>query len=101
MVLSENEEMDKYWSYYNSDCRLGGIFINSLYVPFQIISIIDPVENSNQRIVNIVYMIVSFINFTILALSFRKEYGIKFSYYAIVITLIRITFPVMDFENVD
>ena len=61
----------------------------------------DPVDDSNQRIVNIVYMIISFINFAIIALSYRKEYGLKFSYYAIIITLIRIPLPVFDFEKLD
>ena len=93
--------MDKYWFFYNSDCRLGAIFMNSLQLPFELISIFNPYENSNERSVNIVYLILSFINLAILALSFRKEYGVKFSYYAIIITLIRLPTPLLDFEDID
>ena len=91
--------MDRYWVYYNSDCRLGAIMINSFHFPFELKCIKYPMENSNQRIVNIVYLIISLICYAILALSYKKDYGVKFSYYAVVIIILKGTVPLLDFEN--
>ena len=98
--FTENEEMDKYWFSYNSDCRLGAIIINTLRFIFELKSIIYPIEGSNEREVNFVYLVITFVIFAILALSFKKEYGVKFSYFSIILILIRIPFPLLDFENV-
>ena len=91
--------MDRYWVHYNSDCRLGAIMINCLHLPFELKNIKYPMEDSNQRIVNIGYMIITLINFAILVLSFKKEYGVKFSYYAVVLIILRNSFPLLDIEN--
>ena len=49
--------------------------------------------------VNLVYMIFTMTAYFIFLLSFRKDYGVKFSYYAIIILIIRQTARLLDFEN--
>ena len=44
-------------------------------------------------------MILSFIIFTIIALSYKSNYGVRFSYYALIITLFRAAFRLLDFEK--
>ena len=91
--------MDRYWVYYNSDCRLGAIMVSCLHLPFELKRIIYPMENTNQRNVNIVYLILTLICYAILVFSYKKEYGVKFSYYSVVLIILKTALPLLDFEN--
>ena len=44
-------------------------------------------------------MILTFVINVILALSFRKDFGVSFSYYSIILLQVRQTFRLLDFEN--
>ena len=48
---------------------------------------------------NIIYTIISLVSYVILALSFKKEYGESFSYYSIIIILLRQAFRFLDLED--
>ena len=95
----QKAEIDKYWNSCNSDCRMFAIIVNSSNMIFQLKAIFAPIEGSNQLIMNIIYTIVSLISYIILALSFRKEYGVSFSYYSIIIILLRQAFRFLDLED--
>ena len=44
-------------------------------------------------------MFLCIIAYIIFAMSFKEKYGVKFSYYGIVIVLIRTSIRLQDFEN--
>lgn len=90
--------MDKYWYQLNSFGRKGTIVVNVVLLGFQIFNSFDP-KQSYRKNVNIVFYLVSIINFVIIALSYKKSYGVKFSYYATIIMLIRLAFRWLDVEN--
>ena len=96
-LIYEKDEIDKYWYNCNSDCRKGFIILILVHFCFDIETIINPIEN--ERIINVIYLVIECISFAIIALSFKKEYGVKLSYISIIITLIRIPLRWLDFEN--
>ena len=58
-----------------------------------------PIENSKQVTYNIFYMILTFIVFIVIGLSYKQNYGVRFSYYALIITLLRASFRLLDLEQ--
>ena len=72
---------------------------NIFFLVIQLKQVVFPDENSNQQRINIAYTVITFLIFINLALSFRKEYGIKFSYLSIIALLIRVPIRLLDFEN--
>ena len=55
--LIKEDNVDIYWQNCNSDCRLISILFHTSNFLFQLKGIFDPLENSNQQVVNIVYMV--------------------------------------------
>ena len=58
-----------------------------------------PKENSYQFQYNIFYMVLSIIVYVIISFSYKKDYGVRFSYYALIIILFRLAFRLLDFEK--
>ena len=46
-----------------------------------------------------VKMVITFIIYAIFAISFKKNYGVKYSYYSLIILIIRAEVRLLDFEN--
>ena len=88
--------MDKLWYSCNSFGRLGTLILNIGLLAFQIKV---QIEGKIKSQVNTLYMAISFINFLIIALSFKKTYGVKFSYYATILSLLRLALRWLDLEN--
>ena len=63
-------------------------------------NILSPYENSNQRIVNIVLASISILNYLLIYLSFKKNYGIVYSYSVNVYFHWRFSILMLDIENV-
>ena len=83
----------------NFECLKITMIGNISNLMIQIYSIYDPVKGSNQRLVNIVYSVFTIIAFIILGLSLRKSYGVKYSYGATIIIILRQSFRLLDFED--
>ena len=57
-------------------------------------------ENSNQRVVNCYYMVITIFIYFIMALSLKNKFGgAKISFYGIILLILRIGIRVIDFEN--
>ena len=101
-VVSTDEEgknINKYWDNCNSDCRKIALAWNVCNCLFQLNGIINPIEGSDQLIVNILYTLLSLIIFVIIYLSYKEKYGIKFCYHSLILIIFRNIFRLLDFEN--
>ena len=101
-VVSEDEEgenVNKYWDNCNSDCRKTALTLNVANLLYQIQNIINPKEDSDQVVINIIYTLISLIIFVIIYLSNKEKYGIKFSYYSLILIILRNVIRLLDFEN--
>lgn len=98
---NEKEQIEKYWRNCNSDCRACAITFNIFHFVIQITKLVPPTTDQNkiEKMVNIGYMCVTVLNMALLLLSFRKRFGLGLSWYPIIITLFRMPFRWLDFEN--
>ena len=96
---SEHDEVEEYWLSCNKDCRTIGIVINSVNFLFQLVGIAKPIEGSNQRKINSIYMIWTIFIYVVLGLSFRKDYGVKYSYVTNILLILRQGILILDFED--
>ena len=96
-------EIDKYWKDCNGDARWIGIFANGVKAGIEVWQIFWPFSDptqSNEVENNIVYFIISLICFVFIGLSFKEKYGIRYSYFPIVISIVKIVFIVSDFDDI-
>ena len=97
--VNEEEGLKKYWESCNNDCRIITICLQFSFFVFQIKGIFFPIEGSNQRVVNMGYMLLTFVCILLIYLSYRKKNGSYYIYVSMVLATIRSSGRLLDFEK--
>lgn len=91
-------EINRYWNDCNSDARWIGVFTLAVQVIIELKGMIWPNPKlTKQRQLAIIDFIISLVCFAGIMISFRMKYGIRYSYYPIVILILKIVKGVADF----
>ena len=75
------------------------LIANCLNCVFQATVIANPIEGSDQFIVNLIYSLASVVIFLFIGLSFSQKYDVKFCYFGVILLNLRQSFRCLDFEN--
>ena len=70
--------------------------VNIVFFCFQIR---NSISAEYRHSILILYFVQSALSFIIIALSFKKTYGVKFSYHASILLILRLNIRWLDFEN--
>ena len=92
-------QIKQYWQNCNSDCRMIALITNCINCVFQITVIVNPMKESDQFVVNLIYSLASVVIFLFIGLSFKKKYDVKFCYFGVILLNIRQSLRCLDFEN--